>query len=298
MLNIYEQVDTNKRKSLLIMISFVGFIVAVSYLLAYSLNYPLSFVALALVLSVLASLSSFYYSDRLILGLSRAQPANRDQHFHFYTAAENLSLAAGLPVPKLYVINDTALNAFATGRDPQHAVVCVTTGLLHQLDRTELEGVIAHELAHIKNFDTRLMTLVTVLVGVVALLADLLLRGTLLGGRRRQDKSGLDAILLLIGLVLALLSPLIATLIKLAISRRREFLADATGAAITKYPEGLARALEKIAADPEPLEVANKATAHLYIANPLKNHHDAVSFFSSLFATHPPINQRIAALRS
>jgi heat shock protein HtpX len=207
-----------------------------------------------------------------------------------------------MKMPKLYVIDDTAMNAFATGRDPDHAVICATTGILSRLNRTELEGVIAHELSHVKNYDIRLMSIVTVLVGLIALLADWMLRLASWGGgrRRNSDEGGgqLQIVFFIAGLVLALLSPLIAQLIQLAISRRREFLADASGAAITKYPEGLARALEKISADREPLEAANKATAHLYIANPLKNTKGSIGWFAGLFDTHPPIEERLKALRS
>ena len=201
-------------------------------------------------------------------------------------------------MPKLYVLNDTAMNAFATGRDPKHAIVCATTGLLEKLNRTELEGVVAHEMSHIRNYDTRLMSIVTVLVGLVTLLADILLRTNIRGKSNRDDNGNLGAILMVAGLILALLSPIIAKLIQLAISRRREFLADATGASITKYPEGLASALEKLSGDKEPLEAANKATAHLYIVNPLKNNKNTISWFAGLFNTHPPIAERIKALRS
>lgn len=299
MLNIYEQVDQNKRKSLAIIVLFVLFIAIASGIMAYALNSNLSFVGIALVFSGLLSFVSYYHSDRIILTLSRARPATRESNFDFYTVTENLCLSARLPMPKLYVIEDTAMNAFATGRDPNHAVVCATTGILNRLNRTEIEGVIAHELSHIRNYDTRLMSIVAILVGLVALLADILLRSSWLGGRRNNDdKSGLGAIIMLVGLCLALLSPIIANLIKLAISRRREFLADASGAALTKYPEGLASALEKLGQDREPLEAANKATAHLYITNPLKNHHDAVGWFANLFSTHPPLADRIHALRS
>jgi len=203
-------------------------------------------------------------------------------------------------MPRLYVIEDTAMNAFATGRDPQHAVVVATTGILSKLNRTELEGVVGHELSHIRNYDIRLMGIVTILIGIVTLLADFFLRSSIYGGRRRSRDEGnqLQAIFIVIGVILALLSPLIANLIKLAISRRREFLADASSASLTKYPEGLARALEKLSTDREPLEAANKATAHLYIVNPLKNHHDAIGWFAGLFNTHPPVEERIKALRS
>lgn len=300
MKNIYEQVDANKRKSNLIIFLFIAFITAASYLMAYAFGYDLSIVAIAFVFSGIFTLISYYNSDKIILSLSNAKPANKKDHFAFYTATENLSHAAGLPMPRLYVIEDSAMNAFATGRDPKHAVVVATTGILDRLDRTELEGVIAHELSHVQNYDIRLMAIVTILVGLITLLADMLLRASFYGGGRRKkdDNSQLQVILIVAGIVLALLSPIIANLIKLAISRRREFLADAAGAKLTRYPEGLARALEKISADKEPLEVANKATAHLYIENPLKNKHGSIGWFASLFNTHPPVKERIIALRS
>ena len=300
MLNIYEQVDANKRKSALIMVLFVAFIAAASWSLAKALGYGLSFVGFALVLSGLISLASYYWSDKIILNLSGARPASRKKDFNFYTVTENLCLAAQLPRPKLYVIEDTAMNAFATGRNPHHAVVVATTGILDKLSRTQLEGVIAHELSHVRNYDIRLMSLVTVLVGIITLLADWFLRMSYWGRGRRNDRDNnqLTAVFVLAGFILALLSPLIANLIKLAISRRREFLADASGVALTKYPEGLASALEKLAQDKEPLEAANKATAHLYITNPLKNAHSGIGWFASLFNTHPPIKERIHALRS
>lgn len=298
MQNYYELVDSNKRKSTLIIIGFIAFITLAVYFMTTAFGYDLSITGIALIISGLMSLGSYYYSDKIILSISGAKPANRQEHFNFYTTAENLSMAAQIPMPKLYVIKDTAMNAFATGRDPDHAVVCVTTGLINRLDRTELEGVIAHELSHIKNYDIRLMSIVTVLVGVVALLADWMLRISLFGGRSRNKNSGqIGVIIMIAGLLLTLLSPIIANLIKLAISRRREYFADASATSITKYPEGLARALEKLSADKEPLESANKATAHLYITNPLKNRHDAIGWFAGLFNTHPPINERISALR-
>lgn len=299
MLNVYEQVDRNKLKSNLIVVGFIAFITATVYVLAVSFGYDLSIVGLALIFSGITSFISYYYSDKIILSLSGARPADRKRDFNFYTVTENLAMAAQIPKPKLYVIDDTAMNAFATGRDPEHAVVVATTGLLSRLDRTELEGVIAHELSHVRNYDIRLMSIVTVLVGFIALLADWLIRMSYWGGGRRNDRENgqLGAIVAVLGILLALLSPLIANLIKLAISRRREFLADASGAQLTRYPEGLARALEKLNQDKEPLEAANKATAHLYITNPLKNHHDAIGWFAGLFSTHPPIGERIKALR-
>ena len=300
MLNIYEQVDANKRKSIILIAAFVLFIATVAYILARAMGFDsLSFMGFALILSGLMSFASYYWSDKIILSLSGARPASRTTDFHFYTVTENLCLAAQIPLPKLYVIDDTAMNAFATGRDPKHAVVVATTGILAKLNRTELEGVIAHELSHVKNYDIRLMSLVTVLVGVVTLLADWFLRMTYWGRRGRSDREGnqITAVFMILGFVLALLSPLIANLIKLAVSRQREFLADASGAALTKYPEGLASALAKLAADHEPLEAANKATAHLYIVNPLKNLHSGIGWFAGLFNTHPPIQERIKALR-
>lgn len=297
MKNFYEQVDENKLRSGVVIACFVAFIAAASYLITYAMGFDSSIIGIALIISGILSFASFYYSDSIILSISGAVPANKKDHFDFYTVTENLVQVARIPMPKLYVIDDTAMNAFATGRDPDHAVVCATTGLLSRLNRTEIEGVVAHELSHVRNYDTRLMGIVTILVGLVTLLADILLR-TRIRGRNRDEEGNLGAILFIVGIVLALLSPIIAQLIQLAISRRREFLADASGAALTKYPEGLASALEKISADKEPLEAANKATAHLYIANPLKNRSDSIGWFAGLFNTHPPVKERIKALKS
>lgn len=310
MKNYYELVDANKTRSTLVILCFITFIAVAAYFIGYALGYGWGFVGIALILSGIMSFASFYFSDQIVLSLSNAKPANHQNHFHFYTVTENLSKVARIPMPKLYIIEDTAMNAFATGRDPNHAVLVATTGILAKLNRTELEGVIAHELSHVKNYDIRLMGIVTILIGVITLMADFLLRSSFFGGRQRDrnENSGqLQIVFFLIGLVLALLSPLIANLIQLAISRRREFLADASSASLTKYPEGLARALEKLAADVEPLEAANKATAHLYIVNPfhfdsaninrVKNH-GQIGWFANLFNTHPPIAERIKALRS
>lgn len=298
MTSYYKLVDANKVRSGVVIACFIAFITAATYLICYSLGFDLSAVGIALILSGVLSFISFYYSNQIILSISGAVLANKRDHFDFYTVAENLARPADIPMPKLYVLDDSAMNAFATGRDPQHAVVCATTGLLARLNRTELEGVVAHEMSHIRNYDTRLMSIVTILVGLVTLLADILLRTNIRGKSNRDDNGNLGAILMVAGLVLALLSPLIAQLIQLAISRRREFLADATGASITKYPEGLASALEKLSGDKEPLEAANKATAHLYIVNPLKNNKNTISWFAGLFNTHPPIAERIKVLRS
>lgn len=299
----YDLVASNKRKSLIVIIGFMVFIVGAVYFMTQAFGYGLDVVGLALIFSGIMSFASYWFSDSIILGISGAKPATRQEYFDFYTVAENLAMSQRLPMPKLYVIEDTAMNAFATGRDPQHAVICATTGLLSRLRRSELEGVIAHELSHVKNYDIRLMSVVTILVGLIALLADWMLRMSFWGGgRRRDDENGssgqLQVIFFAVGIALALLSPLIAQLIQLAISRRREFLADASAVEMTKNPTGLANALTVISQDREPLEAANKATAHLYFSDPLKNTHNAIGWFASLFQTHPPIEQRIAALRN
>lgn len=304
MVNVYESVDANKRKSLLIMGLFVVFVVTAAILIAKGMaayygyqSTGLEFTGIALVISGVMSFVSYYFSDQVVLGLSGARPADRKRDFEFFTVTENLSMAAGIPMPKLYVIDDTAMNAFATGRDPKHASVAATTGILAQLNRTELEGVVAHELSHIANYDTRLMSVVVVLVGLLTLLGDWLLRASFFGGGKRDRQEGNSgAIFMVLGLVFAIISPIIAQLIQLAISRRREFLADASSAKLTRQPSGLINALKKLGADREPLEVANKATAHLYITNPLKNQEGGVSWFANLFNTHPPLADRIKAL--
>lgn len=280
------------------MAAFVVFITLTAWVLGEALGYGPSFVGWAIILSGLMSLGSYWWSDTIILSISGARPANRKEHFNFYTVAENLAIGAHLPKPRLYIIEDSAMNAFATGRDPDHAVVCATTGLLERLNRTELEGVVAHELSHIRNYDIRLMSIVTILVGMVTLLADWFIRASWFGGgRREKDESGqIRAVIAIVGIILALLSPLVAQLIQLALSRRREFLADASAVMLTRQPSGLISALEKLAADREPLEAANKATAHLYISDPLKNRHDGIGWFANLFQTHPPVVKRITAL--
>lgn len=307
MQNIYEVQAANKWKSFFVVVGFFLFVSVAIYVLSQAMGYYLGFrpgglgtVGLALIVSGAMSFGSYWFSDRIVLTLSGARPASKKHNFEFFTAAENLSIAARIPMPKLYVIDDTAPNAFATGRDPKHGVVCATTGLLQKLNRTELEGVIAHELAHIKNYDTRLMSLVSIMVGSLALLADWLLRMAWWGGGNRDEdnKGQLGAIIMILGLVFALLSPIIATLIQLAISRRREYSADAGAIAITRQPSGLISALQKIAMDREPLEAANKATAHMYIINPFKGDDKrAVSWFAGLFNTHPPVEERLKALK-
>lgn len=281
------------------MTGFVAFVVLAAYVMGNALGYGNSWMGIAVLFSVISSFVSYYWGDKMVLAMSGARPADRKRDFDFYTVAENLAIAAGLPKPKLYVIDDTAMNAFATGRDPEHAVICATTGILHRLERRELEGVIAHELSHIKNFDTRLMAVVAVLVGTIAFMADMFMRNLWWGGgrRSRDNDNSLGGILIIAGIVLAILSPIIATMIQLAVSRKREFLADASGAYLTRYPEGLAKALTKLSHDKEVLEAATNATAHLYITNPFKGKSFG-AWFSGLFDTHPPITERIKILRS
>jgi heat shock protein HtpX len=278
---------------------FIIFITGLLYVYGQASGYGLSYAGIGLIISGLMSFGSYYYSDKIVLTMSKAHEIQKSDNPTLFHIVENLALGDGLPMPRIYIIDDTAPNAFATGRDPKHAVVAVTTGLLQKLEKIELEGVIGHELSHVKNLDTRLMAVVAILVGMIALLADFFMRSLWWGGMRRNNREGgqIQGIFMIIGIVLAILSPIIATLIQLAVSRRREFLADASGALLTRYPEGLARALEKISKDREPLEVANNATAHLYIVNPFKGK-DVTHFFAGLFNTHPPIEERIKILRS
>lgn len=309
----YTAIAKNKRESVLLIFIFLIVIIALGWAFSQIYRMP-EILIFAAAFSAGSALISYYFSDSITLSLSRAKPVGRESAPELYKIVENLCIAAGLPTPRIYIIDDSAPNAFATGRDPKHAVVCVTSGILQKLNKTELEGVIAHELSHIGNYDIRVMTLVVVLVGMVTLLADWLLRASFLGGRRRSDNNGGNGnIFLIVGIVLALLSPLVATLIKLAVSRQREFLADSGGALLTRYPEGLASALAKLEKDQEPLEAANKATAHLYIVNPF--HQDTGpspaqgglgatstalggrSWFAKFFNTHPPLAERIQRLR-
>ena len=297
-MNIYSQISANRTRTWLIMIFFVIFITTILFVYGKASGYGLAYAGIGLIVSGIMVFASYYNSDKMILGMSKAKQIQKKDNPQLFRIVENLCIGAGIPLPKIYIIDDSAPNAFATGRDPEHSVVCVTTGILDKLNKVELEGVIAHELSHVRNYDIRLMGIVVILVGLVALLADFFMRSLWYGGnRRREDRSDAQGVFLLIGIILAILSPLIATLIQLAVSRKREFLADASGALLTRYPEGLASALEKISKDKEPLEVANNATAHLYIANPFKGKIEG-SWFASLFNTHPPIEERIKILRS
>ncbi len=297
MLNVYEQVDRNKWRSTLVIILFAVFVAGATYFLGRALGYGPSFIGWALIISGITSFLGYWYSDKIILSISQARPADKKQDFKFFTAVENISLAAGLPLPRLYVIDDSAPNAFATGRDPPHAVLAATTGLLDKLDKTEIEGVVSHEISHVRNYDMRLSSVVVVLVGTITLLSDWLIRSTWYRGRDDSEERGGNNIFFIVGLILALLSPLIGKLIQLALSRRREFLADAGAVMLTRQPSGLISALEKISQDPQPLEAANKATASLYIVNPLKGESRGGSWLTNLFNTHPPIEERIKALK-
>lgn len=295
-------------KSAVVVALFVAFVFLAVYVLTNAFGYYMGYqpggfgyFGVALIISGISSFVSYYYSDQIVLGISGARPANPSEDKLFTQVAENLCIGAGIPKPKLFVIEDTAPNAFATGRDPDHAVICATTGLLSKLNRTELEGVIAHELSHVKNYDIRLMSVVSVMVGLISLLGDWFMRSMWWGGGRKRDDNGgdLGAIFIVLGIIFAILSPIIGTLIQLSISRRREFMADAGSVTVTRQPQGLISALKKISADTEPLEAANKATAHMYIVNPFKGKTNSVtSTFSGLFNTHPPIAQRIHALQN
>lgn len=292
MLNVYEQVSQNKLRSNLILGLFIGFILAASYLITYAFNLDQSLFIVAIIFSFITTGVSYFYGDKIVLGLNHARPATRKEFFDYYTATENLSLASEIPTPQLFVINTNAMNAFATGRDPQHAIVCVTTGILEKLNRTELEGVIGHELSHIRNYDIRLMMIVSILIGSLSILINLTWRASFFGGGRRdRDDSNTGAIFGILGILLIIFAPIIAQLIQLAISRRREFLADASSVKLTRQPSGLISALKKISEDPNIMKEASTATASLYISNPFKNNKVA-----TLFSTHPPVADRIAAL--
>lgn len=296
--NIYGEIAGNRWRTWLLIALFIGLVALLAYVLgAIAIGGNAGFLVLpfALAISSGSALVSYFAGDKIVLGMSQAHEVSDQQEPQLHHVIEELAIGAGIPKPKVYVIEDSAPNAFATGRDPAHSSVAVTRGLLTKLDRTELQGVIAHELSHVRNFDIRVMLIVAVLLGMAALLSDWVFRSMFWGGRGRDRDRGGNAVLLVVAIVLAILTPIIAQLIQLAVSRRREYLADASGALLTRYPAGLASALRKIAADKDALEVANKATAPLYIANPLK---DAPHFLDGLFDTHPPIEERIKRLEA
>jgi heat shock protein HtpX len=293
---MYEQIARNKWRSFFLILFFLCLIFALSWVFGELTGLGPHGLVIAVIIAVAMTFGSYYASDKIVLAISRAKPVKKEDYPYLYNVVEGLTIAAGLPKLRCYIIDDTAPNAFASGRNPKNSVIVVTKGLLEKLNRTELEGVIAHEMSHIKNYDILVQTLAVVMIGIVALLSDWILRTLFWGrGRRRSDSKGRGGaeIFIVVGLVLAVLSPMIAQLLRLAISRKREFLADANGAFLTRYPPGLASALKKLAADREPLEAANKATAHLYIVNPLKDFKGKVN---KLFSTHPPVEERIAAL--
>ena len=292
MATIYTQADKNTRLTRIYITGFLIFVIGVGYVFAGAMNNS-TILVVAVLFSTLMSVASYWWSDKIVLAMSGAKEVTHENAKEIFHIVENLCITAGLPVPKIYIIEDSSPNAFATGRDPEHAVIALTTGIVEKLEKTELEGVIAHELSHIGNRDMLLSTVIVVLVGFIALLADFFRRWAWFGGRDNDREGGqLRLILFIAGIILSILAPIAATLIQLAISRKREFLADADGALLTRYPEGLASALEKISADPTPMRSANRATAHLFITNPFRG-----KKISSLFLTHPPIQERVKALR-
>ncbi len=288
---MYSEIDSNKRKTNLLILIFVVFVIAIGWAFNEFMGYGYGAVVFAMIIAITMSLTGYYKGDKIALKSTKAKQIEKKDHPKLWRLVENLSITAGIPMPKIHIINSNALNAFATGRDPEHASIAVTQGLLNSLEKQELEGVIAHELSHIRNFDIRLMTIVVVLVGTIALLADYTFRMRIYGGRSRKGNT--SGIIALVGLALLILSPIISELIKLAISRKREFLADASGSLLTRYPEGLASALEKISNSKIGLETASTATAHLFISNPIKK-----KTFVNMFSTHPPAHERIKRLRT
>ena len=291
MATLYTQQSKNVTKTWLLMTVFLVVVIGIGFFFAQYYGNPdilYFFVAFALIMNV----TSYWYSDKIALSVNRAREIKKEEHPDLWNIVENLSITAGLPMPRLYMMDDPAPNAFATGRNKEHAVVCVTSGLLQILDKNELEGVIAHELSHIGNRDILLSTVVVVLAGFISILAQVFLRSMFFGGGRRDDGEG-GGIMMLIGIVLSILAPIAAMLIQLSISRKREFLADASGALLTRYPEGLANALIKISKHSKPMKYANDATAHLFIANPFDG---AGKKISNLFSTHPPVEERVKAL--
>ena len=296
--HLYSFRDSNIRKTWAIVALFFVVVIGVGWVFSYVYQDP-AILYIAVVISVVMNVSAYWGSDTLVLSLTHAQEASPQQYKEIYNILENLTIATGLPMPKLYIIKDASPNAFATGRNPSHAVIALTTGIIDLLDRSELEGVIAHELSHVKNYDMLVSTVMVVLAGFLALVSDFFLRTLWFRGSGDRDNKG--SILMLVGIVAAILAPIAGTLIRLAVSRKREYLADASGALITRYPEGLASALEKISAAP-PLQKARNATAHLFFVNPLKEDTSrklkgGAHFFAKMFMTHPPIEERIKKLR-
>ncbi|MFA6278523.1 MAG: M48 family metalloprotease [Candidatus Paceibacterota bacterium] len=296
-MNLYAERASNVRRTWALILGFVVVVMAVGYAISWYYGNP-TILFFAAVIAIATNFYAYWQSDKLVLSLNHARPASREEFFDFYTVTENLAITAGLPKPKLYVIDDPAPNAFATGRDEDHAVVCATTGLLAMMTRAEIEGIIAHELSHIKNRDILLMTVAVVLAGFVAIVANIFLRVSFWGGgRSNNDREGGNALIMILAVVGIVLAPIAAKLIQLAVSRRREFLADASGALLTRYPEGLASALQKLGSYQAPMKSANLATAHLFIGDPFGvKSTGSAGWIEKLFSTHPPIPDRIKAL--
>lgn len=295
MVQLYQQIDSNKRKTYMFMFLFVVFICFITWIFKQAFGWGYEVVFIAGFFSIITSLFSYYSGYKVALSIAGAKEISKNENPYLYRMVENLAITAGIKTPKVYVINDNAINAFATGRDPENSHIAVTQGAIEKLQNEELEGVIAHEMSHIKNYDIRLMTIVIICVGIITLLSQFFLRGRMFSSRDNDKGSGqLGAILVIVGLVLAILSPLFAQLIQLAVSRKREYLADASGALLTRYPDGLANALEKIKLEDRQLVRVNKATAHLYISSPFKM---GVNGIGRAFSTHPPIDDRINKLR-
>ncbi|MCX6712474.1 MAG: M48 family metalloprotease [Candidatus Vogelbacteria bacterium] len=293
MATLYTQQSSNTRKTWLLMAVFLAIVIALGWLISFYYNNQ-GILYIAIIFSLVMNFASYWWSDKIVLSMAGAKPAKHDENMELYHLVENLAITAGLPLPKIYIINDLAPNAFATGRDKKHAVVAVTTGLLAMLNKNELEGVIAHELSHVGNRDILLQSVIVVLVGLIAILSDMFIRSRLVFGSGDNDNKA-GGILAIVGVVFIILSPIIATLIQLAVSRQREFLADSSGALLTRYPEGLASALEKIGGYNQPMKKASNAMAHMYISNPFGA--KAVKGVSKLFMTHPPIAERVTKLR-
>jgi heat shock protein HtpX len=294
MATLYTHQDENIARTWSLMFVFLCLVIGLGWAISWYFNSP-GILIIAVVLAVVMNIASYWFSDTIVIAQARALPADRAQYPTLYRAVENLSITAGLPMPKLYILNDPQPNAFATGRNAKHASVAVTTGLLNMMDENELTGVLAHELSHIGNRDMLVSTVAVVLVGFISIADNFFLRSIMWGGNRGNNKEGNNPIVMIIAVALLILAPIFATLLQLAISRKREFLADASGALLTRYPEGLASALRKIGAYEAPLRTASTATAHLYISNPF-GPQAAKSFLTRLFSTHPPIDERIKAL--
>ena len=297
MTNLYSQAESNSRKTWFYLFFFLVLIIVVGWIISYFLESQ-AILYIAVIFSIALNFFAYWHSDKIVLKISRAKPIEKSDNPELYRLVENLCIAAGLPLPGIYIIDSEQPNAFATGRDAKHAVVAVTKGLLNKMERAELEGVIAHELSHIGNKDMLLQTIVVVLVGFIVILTNFFFRISFWGGLGGRSRGGgqIRLIMILVALIMAILAPIFAQLIKLAISRKREYLADASAALLTRYPEGLARALEKISSDPNPLKTANDAISHLYIASPFRGK-EKTSWLHRLFMTHPPAEKRIAALK-